>query len=261
MSYQINHITIYRQKQIVIDDLSFGLQTGEFVGILGANGAGKSTLIAAMAGELDVPQGAIHVADRPIKQWSALEQSQRRAVLPQNPSLTFDLTVQEIVQMGAYPYATSNLDDVATWVDEALVLADLLSYEERIYTHLSGGEQQRVQIARVLVQCLAIEMHRGEAYLLLDEPLTGLDPKYQMHFMRMFEMLATERAIGIVMVMHDLNMAARYAQRLILLHEGRLIAQGPPEEVLTPPLLKLAYGLDCTVLTHPLDANRLLVLC
>lgn len=261
MSFQTNHLTIHRHRQAVLKDLNVAVRPGELVGVLGANGAGKSTLLAAMAGELAATQGTVLLDDLRLDQLSALEQSQRRAVLPQNPSLSFELTVWDVAQMGAYPYSAARADEVKSWVYEALRLAQLLPQQESMYTQLSGGEQQRVHIARAWVQCFAIEQARGEAYLLLDEPLSSLDPKYQMLVMGVFEQFTRERAVGVVMVMHDLNMAARFGQRLILLHEGQVIAQGTPESVLTADLLKRAYGLECTVIQHPLDTNRLLILC
>jgi iron complex transport system ATP-binding protein len=238
------------------------LEPGEHVGVLGANGAGKSSLLAAMAGELNesVTEGEIRLEGLNISQLSAHEQATRRAVLPQQPSLSFELRVREVIQMGAYPFLQAASDEVQAWSRQAVLQTDLVAHEQSPYTALSGGEQQRVQLARVLVQCLAMSHYHGQAYLLLDEPLSSLDPKHQVQLMQALAQLGQTQRIGVMLALHDLNIAAQYCHRLLLLSEGEIIAQGTPREVLTPTALKRAFDLDFTVVPHPLDDNRLLIL-
>lgn len=162
--------------------------------------------------------------------------------------------------MGAYPYPQASPAQLEQWLNRALTMTELVSMQEKIYTELSGGEQQRVQLARALVQCFAIEHYQGSAYLLLDEPLASLDPRHQIQFMQVLERLVCTARIGVLIVVHDLNVAARHCQRLVLLSEGRVIANGIPSQVLTSEALRLAFGVDWTVIAHPMDANRLLVL-
>lgn len=259
MSFNVNHLTLDREQRTVLSDVALAVGPGELVALLGPNGAGKSTLLAAMAGELAWVAGTVQIDGLNLEKLSALEQAQRRAVVTQQASLNFALRVKDVLQMGAYPYPQVSQEQIDQWLTRALSLVDLLSLQEKVYTALSGGEQQRVQLARALVQCFAIEQHNGVAYLLLDEPLASLDPRHQVQFMQVLEQLVCSAQIGVLIVVHDLNVAARHCHRLVLLNEGCVIGNGPPSEVLTPVLLKQAYGLDWTVIAHPKDVNRLLV--
>ncbi|MFY9138951.1 heme ABC transporter ATP-binding protein [Zwartia sp.] len=262
MTFEINQLSLVRGHRHVLKNVTMSLRAGELVGVLGANGAGKSSLLAAMAGELNesVATGEIRLGGLSIAQLSAHEQATRRAVLPQQPSLSFELSVQEVIQMGAYPFLQATSSEVQAWSQQALLETDLLAHAQSRYTALSGGEQQRVQLARVFVQCLAMIHAQNEAYLLLDEPLSSLDPKHQVQFMKGLAQLVRTQQIGVMLVLHDLNIAAQYCHRLLLLGGGEIIAQGTPADVMTPTALKRAFDLDFTVVPHPLDGNRLLIL-
>ena len=260
MSFNVINLTFKRDRRNVLSNVDLSLLPGELVGLLGANGAGKSTLLAAMAGELRGQTDSVQIGAVSVERLSALEQAQRRVVVTQQSSLTFDLRVREVLQMGAYPYPQASVEQVEHWLNRSLALTELLSLQGQKYTELSGGEQQRVQLARALVQCFAIEHYQGTAYLLLDEPLANLDPRHQIEFMHVIEELVCSGRIGVLMVLHDLNVAARHCQRLVLLDEGRVIANGPPAQVLTTEALKQAFGVDWAVVPHPEHANRLLVL-
>jgi len=260
MTFHVTHLTLNRNQRTVLCDVSLMLATGEIVGVLGPNGAGKSTLLAAMAGELAFQAGEIILDSKNLEQLTELEQAQRRTVVTQQPSLSFTLSVDEVVRMGAYPYPAVSPVHCHDWVRRALTLTELLPLERKIYTELSGGEQQRVQLARALVQCWAISHQRDAAYLLLDEPLANLDPRHQVQFMQILTQLVREEWLGVMLVVHDLNMAARFCHKLVLMNEGQVIANGSPTEVLTPQALKQAFGVDWTVMSHPEEANRLLVL-
>lgn len=262
MTFEVHHLSLSRGHRHVLKNVTMALEPGEHVGVLGANGAGKSSLLAAMAGELNesVTEGEVRLDGLNISQLSAHQQATRRAVLPQQPSLSFELSVREVIQMGAYPFLQATSDEVQAWGSQAVLLTDLVAHEQSRYTALSGGEQQRVQLARVMVQCLAMSHYHGQAYLLLDEPLSSLDPKHQFQFMQALAQLGQTQRMGVMLVLHDLNIAAQYCHRLILLGEGEIIAQGAPRDVLTPTALKRAFDLDFTVVPHPLDDNRLLIL-
>jgi iron complex transport system ATP-binding protein len=261
MTIRLSGLTVKRAQHTVLSDVSLTLAPGELLGVLGPNGAGKSSLIAVMSGELAFDEGAVELSSESLVHRSAFEQARRRAVVTQQSSLNFDLCVNEVVQMGAYPYPEAIPEQVERWAQRALALTELLPRWESLYTVLSGGEQQRVQLARALVQCFAIEHFQGVAFLLLDEPLANLDPRHQVHFMQALKELVLASQIGVLIVMHDLNIAASYCDRLVLLDQGRAIAQGAPKEVLTPEALNQAFGLEWTVIEHPKHVNRLLVLC
>lgn len=262
MAFEIHQLSLSRGHRRVLKNVTMALEPGEHVGVLGANGAGKSSLLAAMAGELNesVTEGEIRLDGLNISQLSAHQQATRRAVLPQQPSLSFELSVREVIQMGAYPFLQATSDQVQAWRRQAVLQTDLVAHEQSPYTALSGGEQQRVQLARVLVQCLAISHYYGQAYLLLDEPLSSLDPKHQFQLMQALAQLGQTQRVGVMLALHDLNIAAQYCHRLVLLGDGEVIAQGAPRDVLTPTALKRAFDLDFTVVPHPLDDNRLLIL-
>lgn len=260
MSFHAAHVSLTRARRTVLCDVELSILPGEIVGLLGPNGAGKSTLMAVMAGELQGESGAVKIGPLNIEQLSTLEQARRRAVVTQQSSLNFALRVSDVLRMGAYPYPQASQEQIDQWIKRALTVSGLLSLQEKVYTALSGGEQQRVQLARALVQCFAIEHEQGAAYLLLDEPLVNLDPRYQIQFMQVLEQLVGSTRMGVLMVVHDLNLAARHCHRLYLLNEGRMIANGVPNQVLTPQSLKQAFGVDWEVIAHPRDSNRLLVL-
>lgn len=260
LTIQSSHLTLGRERRTVLRDVSLTIAPGELVGLLGPNGAGKSTLLAAFAGELSPAQGVIKLDAIDLAKRSALDLAQHRAVVTQQSSLSFDLSVLEVAQMGAYPFSQAQPEQVEQWSQRALTLTELSLLQESLYTSLSGGEQQRAQLARTLVQCFAIEHYQGVAYLLLDEPLANLDPRHQIQFMQVLEQLVGTARVGVLIVMHDLNVAARHCDRLVLLSDGCVLAQGVPSEVLTPEALKQAFGLDWSVIAHPKDVNRLLVL-
>jgi iron complex transport system ATP-binding protein len=260
MSLTIDCLTLQRNQRTVLRDVSLQLDPGEILGVLGPNGAGKSTLLAALAGELVCQTGKIMLNAKSLDLLPALEQAQRRVVVTQQSNLSFDLRVDEVVRMGAYPFSDVSREHDDQWFHRALVMTELLTLEKKVYTELSGGEQQRVQLARALVQCFAITHHHHSAYLLLDEPLANLDPRHQDQFMLILEELVHTEQIGVMIVVHDLNLAARHCDRLMLLKEGEVIAQGLPEDVLTSDALKRAFDMDWTIMQHPQDANRLLVL-
>ena len=253
-------ISVSRGRKPVLRGVSLHLRPGELVALLGANGAGKSTLMAALAGELPVHAGAVALDGRPLGEVSAAAQARRRAVLPQSASLTFDLEVDELVAMGAYPHPGLAPAEVQALAARALDLADAAALRGRRYRELSGGEQQRVQLARVLVQCLGARAPGQARYLLLDEPTASLDPRHQHGLLRAAAGLARSDEVGVLAILHDVNLAARWCDRLVLLADGGVAADGPPDAVLDAQLLQRVYGASVTLLPHPRLPGRPLVL-
>lgn len=249
-----------RHGQVLLQNVSLTLSAGEVLGILGANGAGKSTLLATLAGEIPPDAGSLQWAGKPVAQFSPAMLARQRAVLPQSATLSFDLTVADIVAAGAYPFLELSPAAVAGLVTRALDLMDATAFYRRRYLQLSGGEQQRVQMARVLVQVLACRRPEEPRLLLLDEPTANLDPKHQLLLLRAMEAVARDDHIAVCMVLHDVNLAAAHCDHLLLLAQGRVAAYGTPRETLTPDVLQAVYDIRASVLPHPYAPERPLVL-
>ncbi|MBF1246571.1 MAG: heme ABC transporter ATP-binding protein [Lautropia mirabilis] len=276
MMLQAHGIAVQRGERQILSDIDLSLPAGQVIGVLGANGAGKSTLLAALAGELSPSAGRITLNGRPLSAWPAAELASCRAVLPQSPSLQFDLPVATVIGMGAYPHArhtrtgaprTDSRDTAQAAIAEdqrilqrVLALADVQDLYERRYRRLSGGEQQRVHLARVLYQLLlARQGHDEYRVLMLDEPTASLDPRHQLHLLSAVHTLVHEENVAALVIVHDLNLAAGCCDRLLLLGQGRVAACGTPAQVLTPDTLRQVYGVEATVLPHPNQPGRPLV--
>lgn len=230
----------------VLTDIDLDLRAGEVLGVLGPNGAGKSTLMAALCGELPLAAGSVALAGRPLRAWRGTERAQRLAVLPQRSSLDFAFRVEEVVAMGRMPHASGSEED-ARIVGRALQAADIEHLAGRSYLTLSGGERQRVHVARIFAQ-----LWPGAAgkVLLLDEPVSMLDPLHQHLTLQAVRELAAD-GVAVLVILHDLNLAARYCDRLLLLRSGRVRAFGTPHEVLQAEILKQVFDLEVLVQTHP----------
>ncbi|MFH9814050.1 heme ABC transporter ATP-binding protein [Streptomyces sp. NPDC017230] len=235
----------------VLDGVGVTVRAGEVLALVGPNGAGKSTLLGALAADVPVAEGVVRVHGRPVAEWSAPELALRRAVLPQSASLSFPFPVEEVVRMGRAPWAGTGLedeDDAA--VAEAMARTEVTGFAGRPFSALSGGERARVALARVLAQRTPL--------LLLDEPTAALDLRHQELVLR----LCRERARAgdaVVVVLHDLSLAAAYADRVAILRAGRVAADGPPSEVLTEGLLREVYEQSVEVLPHPRTGAVLVV--
>lgn len=253
-------LSVRRGCRDVIRAVSVRLRVGEVVGVLGPNGAGKSSLLGAMAGELPACSGDVLIDGKSLADLDSRAQARIRAVLPQHAALTFDLPLTEVIRMGAYPFREATPDQVEGWVQQSLVDADLTHLAAARYAELSGGEAQRVQFARVLVQARAAAATAGHAYLLLDEPTSSLDPRHQLFLMHRVHQLAQRERFGILIVMHDINLAAQWCSRVVLLNDGKVASEGVPAVALTTQTLEQVFGIPMRVLPHPLEPRRILVL-
>lgn len=226
----------------LVAGVSLAIRPGKLHAVLGVNGAGKSTLLRLLAGDLRPSQGAVLMNGQELRSWPLRQRARLRAVLLQGENLRFAFTVREVVALGRHAALTGTPDQEAALVAAAMAEADILGLAERSYLRLSGGERQRAQLARVLVQLALLP---GQAatprYLLLDEPTAALDLAHQ-HACLALLRRRLGAGLGVLAVLHDLNLASSYADTISLLHQGRLLAQGPPAAVLTPELLAQAYG-------------------
>lgn len=258
-------LSVVRGGKRVLNNVSINLHPGEILGVLGANGAGKSTLLSALAGELAIDptlhmRCPVSLNGLPLVHMTHAELARARAVLPQQPALGFDLGVDDVVSMGLYPFPEISRKEGEVLCDGAIVLADIGPLWRRRYLELSGGEQQRVQFARVLLQLTAAGRAEGGArYLFLDEPSSSLDPAHQHGLLRAVREMAHGEGAGVMVVLHDVNLAAQYCDRLALMAHGGILQCGPPAKVLQPQALKQVYGAEAHVQAHPVHAGVPLV--
>jgi iron complex transport system ATP-binding protein len=230
----------------LINDVSLSINSGEMVAIIGPNGAGKSTLLRLLTGYLTPGCGECLLLGRPLEQWPPQQLAKVRAVMRQHSDLAFPFTVEEVVSMGRAPHGKRD----AQWaVQQVMAQTDCLGLAQRDYRQLSGGEQQRVQLARVLAQLW--QPQPTPAWLFLDEPTSALDLYHQQHTLRLLRTLTRQQPIAVCCVLHDLNLAALYADRILLMHQGQLVATGTPQEVLQAEILTRWYQADLGVVHHP----------
>lgn len=235
----------------ILSDIDLDVRTGEVLALVGPNGAGKSTLLGALSGELAYDAGTVLLDGKRLGDYRTLELAQRRAVLNQANDVSFPFRVDEIVAMGRNPWQrTPQLDDDEAAIAEAMRTADIAHLSDRRFTALSGGERARVSLARVLAQ-------RTEL-VFLDEPTAALDLRHQEDVMRASLALA-RGGRAVVVVLHDLSLAAAYADRVGMLTGGTLNAVGTPHEVLTAERVGRAYGLGVRVY-HPTPGSRPVIL-
>ncbi|KQT85391.1 ATP-binding cassette domain-containing protein [Aurantimonas sp. Leaf443] len=230
----------------LLHPLTLALAPGRVTGLLGRNGSGKSTLLKMLARQ-DAPSGgAIRLGDRPLAAYGDRDFARRVAYLPQHPPATEGLRVRELVALGRYPWHGAlgrfSAED-GRKVEEALALTDLSALAERAVDTLSGGERQRAWIAMLVAQ--------DARCLLLDEPISALDVAHQVEVLDLVARLSRERALSVVVVLHDVNMAARFCDELLALRDGRLVARGDPESVMTGEGLERIYGIPMTIVRHP----------
>ena len=246
---EARNITVEIQSKKLLDAVSLEMRAGEILVVVGANGAGKSTLRKVLCGDLAQTNGEVLMNGKLLADWTLPERARIRAVLPQDSSLSFPFTVLEVVLMGRAPHtngAESEKDyEIAR---AALSKVDALDLEERIYPTLSGGERQRVHLARVLAQIW--EQTENPRYLLLDEPTSNLDLTHQHSTLKIARQFASESA-AVLVILHDLNLAAQYGDKILILKNGKVSALGVPEKILTPEIIRETFGVKVSVIKHP----------
>ncbi|MFJ9993021.1 heme ABC transporter ATP-binding protein [Pseudomonas putida] len=251
---EVKGLSLKRGSTEVLHGIDLHLRPGQVLGVLGPNGAGKSSLLGALCGELLPSQGQVLLQGRTLAHWPGQERARRLAVLPQVSSLGFAFSVEEVVGLGRLPHGSGQQRDREI-VEAALKAADAWHLVERSYLALSGGERQRVHLARVLAQ-----LWPGEegATLLLDEPTSALDPLHQHTTLQAVRSFA-DRGAAVLVILHDLNLAARYCDAILLLEQGRSHALDTPARVLTPQALKAVFGIDVLVQAHPERGHPLII--
>jgi len=227
----------------LLDAVGLRVQPGETVAIVGPNGAGKSTLLRILSGDMTPTSGTVLLKGAPLRSYSAERLAGHRAVLSQHVSISFPFTVEEVVRMGAGEMPRTKAQPL---VDAILEEIGLNAFRDRELPTLSGGEQQRAHFARVLLQLAVGEANYGPGVLLLDEPTSSLDLRYQINLVETGRRRA-QTGTAVVAILHDLNLAARFADRVIVLHRGRLAASGTPRETITSTMLHDVFEVDTDV--------------
>lgn len=247
-------LSVGYRDTMVVEGLDLEVIDGTVTAVIGPNGCGKSTLLRALGRLLPARQGQVLLDGKRIDRYPTREVAKLLGLLPQTPLAPDGLSVADLVARGRHPHQTwyrqwSHDDEAA--VNEALRWTNMTDFAERTVDTLSGGQRQRAWISMALAQ--------GTDLLLLDEPTTFLDLAHQIDVLDLVERLHHEMGRTVVMVLHDLNLAARYAQRLVAMKEGRIVAAGPPAEVLTEQLLRTVFDLDAQIMTDPVAGTPLVV--
>jgi iron complex transport system ATP-binding protein len=255
----LDRVSAARGGRRVLEDVSFAIAPGEVLAVIGPNGAGKSTLLQVLAGTLAPTQGRVCLEGEPLGTIDRRQLARRRAVLPQSVELAFGFTALDVVLLGRMPHAgrSSGVADLEI-AAAALRETDAEHLAERSYTALSGGERQRVQLARVLAQVWPVASDPEPRWLLLDEPTNNLDLLHQRMLMITARRFA-QRGLGVLAILHDPNLAAAHADRVVVLADGMLQDDGAPEAVLTADRLRRSFGIETTVIRHP-ETDRPVVL-
>ena len=243
-------VDCYYESKKVLDGISFSIEEGDFVGLLGPNASGKTTLLRALSRSLRPKVGAVYLNEREIYEMDGKEVARNVAVVPQDTGVHFDLTALDVVLMGRYPHLERFKGEGRRDIEiarRAMEITDTWELAERPISELSGGERQKVMIARALTQ--------EPKVLLLDEPTSHLDIKNQLEIMDLLRSLSVEKGMAVLSVLHDFNLASRYCDSLILIGGGRIVSIGSVDEVLTRENIREVYGVDVIVKRHPITGT------
>ncbi len=251
---KIENITVGYQQKKIIENLSLDFKKGEFCALLGPNGAGKSTLLNAIIGFLQLWNGSISVNGTEINKWQKKEIAKRIALIPQDFQLQFDYKVENLVLMGRFPYLQkwqnySRKD--RNIVEEILNSLDLIKFKNKLFSQLSGGEKQRVSIARALVQDTDI--------ILMDEAFSHLDINHQLEIMQLLSEINLKHQKLIILVSHNINLASEYCNRVVMLKDGNLVDEGSPEKVITSEIIAKIYDTNLQIMKNPISGKPNLI--
>lgn len=230
----------------ILHDIDLSLEPGHVYGLVGPNGSGKSTLLKIIARQISATGGNILWDGKTSTEWGTRAFARHLAYMPQFTPQTDGMTVRELVALGRFPWhgTLGRFSDAdRAKVDEALERTDLIRFENRLVDSMSGGERQRAWIAMMLAQ--------DARCILLDEPTSALDLSHQASVLSLVHELCRERGLTVIVVLHDINLAARYCDRMVALGNGRIIARGTPSDIVRADMLQTIFGIDMGVFTHP----------
>jgi iron complex transport system ATP-binding protein len=252
-AHQINYL---HKDFHILEGVDVSLGYGEFLAIVGPNGAGKSSLLSVLANEIKQGKQKILFKDKSIADWEVKELSKHKSKFSQHNSNEIPLEVKDVVMMGRYPYFDSqpHKEDLEA-MNKLMYETDVYHLKDREYNTLSGGEKQRVHLSRVMAQ---LENEIAHKLVFLDEPLNNLDIKHQYKALKIIKNF-TKKANSAIVVLHDLNLAAQFADKILLMKSGKVFAYGTPEEVFTAETISQAYNFPCTICGHPITNNPMII--
>lgn len=240
------NVGLMAQGNALLQEVNLHLMPGQMGAILGPNGAGKSTLLGVLSGLKQPDQGRVWIDGQPLFRTQLPVLARRRAVLPQDTQMAFDFSVREVVELGRYPHRLHPAQNESAIVDDAMAITHTSHLAQRRMAWLSGGERLRVQLARVLAQIWEAPADGAHCWLLLDEPTSSLDLQHQHAVLATVRDWSHRRGVGVLMVLHDLNLALRYTDRVWVLEGGRLKTEGEPVRVIDENLLKDVWSIRGT---------------
>ncbi|EJL6721973.1 heme ABC transporter ATP-binding protein [Vibrio alginolyticus] len=240
------NISMTYGNRVVLDDINIDIRAGEVTALLGPNGAGKSTLLKLLCGEISSNHHITYFGKQK-HDWEPEKSAKHIAMLPQHSTLTFPFLAREVVELGAIPLSLSNKETIKLAL-HYMEQTDVLHLAESLYPSLSGGEKQRLHLARVMTQ---LHQSGEKRILMLDEPTSALDLAHQHNTLKIARETAKAQNAAVVVVLHDLNLASQYADRLVLLHNGKLVCDDTPWNALTSERIEQVYGYRSIVTKHP----------
>ncbi|KZB56354.1 heme ABC transporter ATP-binding protein [Thalassospira xiamenensis] len=264
LKLEARNVSLHHGAATVVSNVSLTLHAGEMLALVGPNGAGKSSLLSMLSGEVSPCSGTVFLNGNPLTEWSRRNLARMRSVVPQNTRLDFAFQVLEVVLMGRLPHLRGGVERTEDYriAFAALERVQALELAHRLYPTLSGGERQRVQIARALAQIDMADADDEQSgngrLLLLDEHTANLDPFHQHSMFHLMREIARDQT-AVLAIVHDLNMAVAYADRIGVLDHGQLITCGPPQTVLTPDVIQSVFGLSSSLTRNPLNGSLGLV--
>ena len=237
---QVKSLTKYFGKKAVVEDVNVTIETGKITSFIGPNGAGKSTLLSMVSRLLSADTGEVLLDQNDVRHWKSDEFAKRVSILKQSNFMNVRLTVRELVSFGRFPYSKGRLTaEDKVQVDQALEYMNLVEMEDKFLDELSGGQRQRAFIAMVIAQ--------DTDYVLLDEPLNNLDMKHSVQIMKILRKLVDELGKTVIIVLHDINFASVYSDRIVALKNGRVVKDGPTNDIINSDALKQIYDMDIPV--------------
>lgn len=241
-SIEVKNLKFGYRESLVLKGLSFNIKKGEFVSIIGPNGSGKSTLLKTLNNLYKPNSGDILIEGKNVEDYSKRDLAKIVGFVPQDTTIDYEFTVEDIIMMGRHPYkGRFQKEDKIDYkiVNDVMEMTNTLKFKDSLITEISGGERQRVIIAKALAQ--------NPSIILLDEPTSHLDINHQIELLNLLRTLNKEKGTTIILVIHDINLAARFSDDIILLNEGEIIGIGNPEDVITAKNIEKAYNLDVAI--------------